>query len=481
MTTAGQPTGYFNQTYAVEFTVEGTLDGTTIQPSVLDSPPSGISSSDPQQLLRYTVEDLGLIDPDYMVPVSADDRRGVRGNRLVTYIWIAGPNAGAANAAVDVVDSVDGTPVVQEAIGTFVGTTEFYYRGIFVPQGSMIRVRGMTGTAADPIKVRFHVEYLNNAATVARALEIVGRIAGANLLIQRGDLLTHDGIDDVRFPVGVNGNTLLADSGQPTGLRWGLFAHNLGGAAHQACTLAQLNALINDATLPALAGQLGGTAASPDVRGIRETGGPTLLTLGAIADTELLVRAGGTVVGAARDTLQSVTGRGNVTDQCLSFGVLNPPAAYGIYGGLGFVLLYMGGTIHYKFKNSASGFYPGYSGRNLGAPVTYPWGTGHIQAHVGGVQDIGDASDTIGDVYEVYITRGAGVNNATLSTAVAGRRVRVHVSGAGGGTVNLVSAAGDRINGGAVPTTLALSNGIHNVSAKDATDWFSYGPVALST
>lgn len=46
-----------------------------------------------------------------------------------------------------------------------------------------------------------------------------------------------------------------------------------------------------------VAGQIGGTAASPDVRGIRETGGPTLLTLGAIADQYAAMRSGSTLVG----------------------------------------------------------------------------------------------------------------------------------------------------------------------------------------
>lgn len=49
-----------------------------------------------------------------------------------------------------------------------------------------------------------------------------------------------------------------------------------------------------------LAGQLGGSAASPDVRGLRETSGPTLLTLGAWADGQELIRSGATAVGAAR-------------------------------------------------------------------------------------------------------------------------------------------------------------------------------------
>jgi hypothetical protein len=56
-------------------------------------------------------------------------------------------------------------------------------------------------------------------------------------------------------------------------------------------TLAQLNDAISDANVPALAGQLGGTAASPDVRGVRETGGQ-LLTLGAIADGGFARRVG---------------------------------------------------------------------------------------------------------------------------------------------------------------------------------------------
>jgi hypothetical protein len=76
-------------------------------------------------------------------------------------------------------------------------------------------------------------------------------------------------------------------------------AHDLGGAAHNADTLANLNLKISDADVPALAGQIGGTAASPDIRGIRETGGPTLLTLGAVADGEYLKRSAGTIVGGA--------------------------------------------------------------------------------------------------------------------------------------------------------------------------------------
>jgi hypothetical protein len=46
-----------------------------------------------------------------------------------------------------------------------------------------------------------------------------------------------------------------------------------------------------------IGGQIGGTPTSPDVRGLRETGGPTNLTMGAVADGQYLKRSGTTIVG----------------------------------------------------------------------------------------------------------------------------------------------------------------------------------------
>jgi hypothetical protein len=75
----------------------------------------------------------------------------------------------------------------------------------------------------------------------------------------------------------------------------------LGTSASTAC--AGNDARLTDARAPtgAASGDLGGTYPSPTVtqaRGLRETSGPTTLTLGAVADGQVLRRSGSTVVGA---------------------------------------------------------------------------------------------------------------------------------------------------------------------------------------
>lgn len=60
----------------------------------------------------------------------------------------------------------------------------------------------------------------------------------------------------------------------------------------------------------AAGGQLGGTYPDPDVRGLRETAGPTLLTLGAWADGDFLKRVGSTAAGATPPSSASVDLRG---------------------------------------------------------------------------------------------------------------------------------------------------------------------------
>lgn len=170
------PAGYFNQTYAIEFQVEGDLDGTTVSPTVDNSPPSGESAQDPQNLFRRTVQALGLVDPDYLPAQVENDRRGARGNRFISYIWIEGTSVGSALASVDIVDAIEGTSV-QKNLGTFVGETKFFREAIFLPQGSMIRVRGLSGSSASPIKVRLHVQLLEDAQDIAAAFEAQSAVA----------------------------------------------------------------------------------------------------------------------------------------------------------------------------------------------------------------------------------------------------------------------------------------------------------------
>lgn len=75
----------------------------------------------------------------------------------------------------------------------------------------------------------------------------------------------------------------------------------LGTGAAQSC--AGNDARLSDSRAPsgAASGDLGGSYPSPTVtqaRGLRETSGPTTLTVGAIADGEFLKRSGSTLVGA---------------------------------------------------------------------------------------------------------------------------------------------------------------------------------------
>lgn len=152
------PTGYFNQTYTLEFLVEGSLDGSTVGPPIK----APARNNNPQGLYVLPIEgDIGLIDPDYIVPSEAPF--GVTGNRAISWFWLESPIPGDAGAALEVVDAVDGTIAVQEQIADLSGLTTFYLNQPFlVPQGSMLRITGFDNDSGEIIKIRFHVAYLED-------------------------------------------------------------------------------------------------------------------------------------------------------------------------------------------------------------------------------------------------------------------------------------------------------------------------------
>lgn len=148
---------YNFQTYMVEFSVPGSLDGSTESPLI--QAPSSVS--DPQGIYRPVVPDnMGLVDPDYVVGPGAD-RRGTRGNRYIGFMFIDAATVGAPGAAIQVIDGVEGTIIVQKSIAALAGQTRYYNReGFVVPQGSLIRIVGFPA-GVRPHRVRMWISALS--------------------------------------------------------------------------------------------------------------------------------------------------------------------------------------------------------------------------------------------------------------------------------------------------------------------------------
>lgn len=53
------------------------------------------------------------------------------------------------------------------------------------------------------------------------ALMRASAVIAQGIVTTKGDLLTHDGATAERLPVGLDGQVPIADSSQPTGIRWG--------------------------------------------------------------------------------------------------------------------------------------------------------------------------------------------------------------------------------------------------------------------
>lgn len=99
------------------------------------------------------------------------------------------------------------------------------------------------------------------------------------------------------------------------------FATHAAAAFPHTGTLAELNTAISDANVDAAGtarppngsagGHLGGTYPNPDVRSIRETGGPTSLVFGTIADGGFVKRSGSDLVGVAFGTTSGTVAQGS--------------------------------------------------------------------------------------------------------------------------------------------------------------------------
>lgn len=126
-------------------------------------------------------------------------------------------------------------------------------------------------------------------------------------------------------------------------------------------------------------GQLGGTYPGPDVRGMRESGGPTLLTIGTILDGQILVRYGSAVVGS------SVTGAG-------------------------------GGLVKVRVDDTADGYLHSklLTGPGLSFAIGNPGGNETLTIDAYGVLKV-SSNDTTFGYLEDKLVIGAGVSLTTLN------------------------------------------------------------------
>jgi hypothetical protein len=153
------------QTNCLEFLVSGSLDGTTPNPiferADSETPRPDPPGTDAENIYRFEVENLGILDLDFPAVAERPDGTVTRGNRYVTWLVIdTGGPQGGAGAGVNVVayrpDS--NTPIVQEPIEDLENEIGLYRKAcIFVPHGSALQLTGVDADAGTPILVRLSV------------------------------------------------------------------------------------------------------------------------------------------------------------------------------------------------------------------------------------------------------------------------------------------------------------------------------------
>jgi hypothetical protein len=158
-----------SQTLCLQYLVTDELDGVTPAPKLA----APRSTKDANQIYKpeNPVERLGLIDPDFTPdgPVT-----GIS-NRMLTFIWLTGAQAGDPDARVAVVDAEDpANPVLQQLVADMSGETQLYRpTGVFLPQGSALQIRGLRPAPGGEIKVRLYVDVLDDALTTVAALKAI--------------------------------------------------------------------------------------------------------------------------------------------------------------------------------------------------------------------------------------------------------------------------------------------------------------------
>lgn len=142
------------QTIAVEYRVPGSLDGVTPAPQFsLDPRSPDHIKPDEDNIYVVPVKNLGLIDPTFLTGSAYADR-------FIKWLVVYGPNPplGPDNINVVTLDENGNVVTLRNKITINVAANGVYAkRCIFVPQGGLLQLRNLVGSAADPIVVRLGI------------------------------------------------------------------------------------------------------------------------------------------------------------------------------------------------------------------------------------------------------------------------------------------------------------------------------------
>ena len=153
------------QSFEIEFLVAGSLDGVTPSPAFItkDRAPStpkidpesletDVAEPDDDNIYRFDVENLGLVDPDFGLG-------GTFGDRFIVGLWINSPNPAADPAPIAVVSTRVRELTQEIVVDNLAGLDNFYREEcIFIPQGSYLGFIGFAADPGTPILVRMHVK-----------------------------------------------------------------------------------------------------------------------------------------------------------------------------------------------------------------------------------------------------------------------------------------------------------------------------------